>query len=101
VVRGGKTELATEAVAANDRSREGVGATKHLAGAIKVAARNGFADARAADCFAIKRDSGQPVNGKIEFLPEFLEQLDIASSFVAEDEISSNANGLERRSCVT
>lgn len=94
-VGGRETELAAKAIALKDGAGERIGATQHLAGGIEIAATNGFADAGAADGFAIEGDGGEGVNSEFQFPAELLEQLDVAAAFMAEDEIGADAEALD------
>src|SRR5437879_779844 len=85
-VCGGKTQLPSQPVSANDLCGERIGAAERLAGGIEIAGANGFANPRAADHLSIERNRGQPVDEETQLLPEAFEQLNIPASFVADGE---------------
>src|SRR5437870_4888295 len=70
-VRSRKTKFMAKLIAADYRTGKRVTATQHLAGQIQFTITNGFADASAADDFAIQRDGGEAVDDEIQFLAQF------------------------------
>ena len=94
-VGSGIAKLTSTLVALDDFTGEGVFAAEHLAGGIKLAGLYGLADARAADGFVIKRNTGKTVHDEIHFLPEPLEQFHVALALMAEGEVRADANGMD------
>src|ERR1044072_6236040 len=94
-IRGRKSELMSEAISANDFSGDGVSASEHLAGSIKITGANRFPNARAADGLPVKGNGGKPVNLEANFCAELFQQFHVAAALVAKDKIRADADALD------
>jgi len=94
-IGGGEAEFLAELIAMNDFAGEGVRTAKHLAGGIKIAFLDLFANACAADRLTIKRNGGHAMYREFKFDSKLLEHSDVAASFVAEHKICADADALD------
>src|SRR5687767_2497777 len=82
-----ETKLMSELIAMHDPPGQGIGTPQHLTSGIEIAITNGFTNTRAADCLAVKRDSGDTVNREAQLFSQRFQQIDVSAPSVAKDEI--------------
>src|SRR5215213_1822785 len=76
-------------------SGDGVGATEHLAGGIKIAGGDAFADACTGDDLTFEAHSGKAVDEEAQFRAELLEEVNIAGTFMPEGERTADADAID------
>ena len=94
-VGGRKAELVTDLISVLDGSCDRVRASEHLTGELEFSCLDRLTNAGAADGFYILRNCGDRNDGESEFDTKFLEQVNVAGSFVAESETGADADALE------